>query len=99
MDEEKQEVVIVCLRVAGANPSYVSDGAIKKTCSKCGEQVWFSVQGQEHLKQRPEAQLVCLTCIKPEITERIKQGEPIKGVPGSMAAAIDHLRKLKTRNN
>ena len=62
----KEPTIILCQRVADANPKV--DDCTKEKCFKCSEEVWVSPSSKEiHLKEG--AEFICLQCAVPVIKD------------------------------
>jgi hypothetical protein len=60
MGEVKAVAVLICSRVEEL-PSG-SDGAVRRPCARCGDEVWVSKQGLAFLLEQPSVVIWCSTC-------------------------------------
>jgi hypothetical protein len=91
--DDDDEVMVVCLRVAG-NPAL--PGSTKRQCDRCGEAVWLSAATEEGAKQFAKKKFVCMECAQQNLDQDPRIHPP---TPGQIAEMADYLWKQHAEKN
>lgn len=81
------EPVIIACTLCSMRPN-VPD-ATKATCSKCQRPVWVAPSSTAFIATKPEAELICLSCMMKEIKSTGEENIEIATCPG----AADEFKK------
>jgi hypothetical protein len=64
MSDEKEQTIMVCIRIADSRDGQVAANSTIANCSECDEPIWMSRASQDQMVET-DARPVCMQCFTP----------------------------------